>query len=767
MPHKRVETLVNLASRHHLPVILIAVLATAFWWESLVLGKIIIHADAAHHGLSLLTFLSQFLSGEREISWDSGIYGGHPLFAESQGGFLNPINLFSAYFFDPKYGIGIQHWLSMLLSGLGTYKLCKVLNLTSWPASFAGLAVIFSGIWIGFQYNLSVSGTLAWVPWLFCAVEHWLKRPTYGRSVYIAIAAALIIFAGYPHLAHGAAIYIACRLSVYLFHKNGLQDLQSRHKKIIKYGLLAIFMAIGLSAVQLLPLIELISKSHRESGIKLEFGGLLHAKNYLQGLFYFYQSPQPSIFVVNNLSSLCVAFFAGCIIFTQPRPEIIGHTLGAFVLYNLGMEFSSPLFRAIYENHLIPGLHSYRIMHPFFPLAIIGISVASAYSLDTLSRFECRNRNWKLYASAGLYISAFITACLYLYAPEISGTNLIFFAALALGAATVIALKSLSTIPYIALLAICAEICATKIGVFNFYDTSILEKPEAIEVILSDRDIKNYKATIDTISPAMVFLSANDPRVGPAYTRYLKSISPFPGLLWGIPSINGVLGLELKGRALIQKTIENELNGVSTTPPGNRIIDTLGVKYISRDSQTPAPGFEIIHQDTSDSLIIYRNNYAKPKLRLYPAASNSSSAEEALIKLIDTTTDALFITPEGSANPPSASNCSACLEKACGQKTLSIIHSTSTLYKITVSTACGAWLFIADANYPGWNARVNGKPSTVYTAQVLGKAVYVPKGVSTVVLEFKPFSLYAGATISAITALLILLITTIKLRKKP
>jgi len=65
-----------------------------------------------------------------------------------------------------------------------------------------------------------------------------------------------------------------------------------------------------------------------------------------------------------------------------------------------------------------------------------------------------------------------------------------------------------------------------------------------------------------------------------------------------------------------------------------------------------------------------------------------------------------------------------------------------------------AWLFLADANYPGWNAYLDGKPAPVFSAQVLGKAVAVPAGQHELVLAFEPTSFRWGAGITLLSLVL-------------
>jgi hypothetical protein len=48
------------------------------------------------------------------------------------------------------------------------------------------------------------------------------------------------------------------------------------------------------------------------------------------------------------------------------------------------------------------------------------------------------------------------------------------------------------------------------------------------------------------------------------------------------------------------------------------------------------------------------------------------------------------------------------------------------------------FLILTDASYPGWTATVNGKPMSIYKADVMFRAVQIPEGKTTVVFEYKP-----------------------------
>ena len=63
---------------------------------------------------------------------------------------------------------------------------------------------------------------------------------------------------------------------------------------------------------------------------------------------------------------------------------------------------------------------------------------------------------------------------------------------------------------------------------------------------------------------------------------------------------------------------------------------------------------------------------------------------------------------------------------------------SDTRADLLVDSPAPAWLMLADAFYPGWTASVNGKPATIYRANVMFRALQVPAGESAVALQFQP-----------------------------
>jgi len=76
-------------------------------------------------------------------------------------------------------------------------------------------------------------------------------------------------------------------------------------------------------------------------------------------------------------------------------------------------------------------------------------------------------------------------------------------------------------------------------------------------------------------------------------------------------------------------------------------------------------------------------------------------------------------------------------------------------WEFAVEATRPALLVISQMDYPGWQARVDGKSAPVLRADYAFQAIAVPAGRSTVDLRFRPRSLYIGAALSVLGLLVI------------
>lgn len=729
-----------------LPVAVYVVLVTSFWWPSLAHGLLILHGDAAHHGLSLLTLLSRWLNGGDSLLWAAGVYGGHPLFAESQGGFLNPVNIIGALF-DPSYGFGVVHWLDMLLSGLGIYFLCRVLGVDGWSALFAAIVVTYSSVWLGFQYNISVAGALAWLPWLFLAIQYWLNNPTMLRSLWMPLPASLLIFAGYPHIAHGAAIYLVVYGLALALQKEGRHFIVLNWRGLLLGGGVALGIALLLSAVQLAPLYELVKESHRSGGTPLGLAGIVSFSSYMAGLFFFDWQVKPAVITIGSLSSWAVCALAVLAVFLRAPFKVAAHALPVFVLFNLGIEFASPIFRLIYEFHLIPGLHNYRIMHPFLPLAVVGASILAAYTLSAFSKWEVSSGGVvRIVGTRGIaaLVCAFVALLSVLcFDLSFSVANYISPVLVCIAVCAFVGSRFSRLIPVIAAIIVLVDAVVVRGGVFNFYSLSSVPKSEAIAHIKSDAGYAEFRSAVDPDALLFVFYAPNSPNLDAKYGAFLDGLSPFPTMVSGVPSMDGALGLALHRREIVEPTILAEMKGLASSVSPLRLIDILSVKYIARSVPLDLPGLEVMYRG-NNGLVLYRNTHALPMLRAYMHAEPVGTAEHALEKLKSSRVDTLYVEVSGREALQNGS----CAVEVAKPTSYQWVKRSPTAHVVTVDSDCPGWLYLGDAYFPGWKAIVNERDAELYPANVLGKAVHFPAGKSRIEITYAPRSFMVGLMLS-------------------
>lgn len=737
-------------------------LVTYFWWPVVWDGKVTLHGDSGSLFTPMLALLSAGLNGGDSLLWVNKIYGGHPLFAEGQAGAASPVAMLVAYLFDPNYGAGLLHYIYMLVGGAGVYALCRVLGITRWSSVFACLAVIFSGSWIHNAHNLAITSSLAWAPWMMVAVESWLKSPSAKNAAVLAVPAALLVLSGYPQIAHGVAIYIAVSLVALFISRSDRDNLSVAWRKYLVTGLLALIIALGLSAVQLLPLIELVGASHRVNGITMPFGGLTPLSDYLKGLLYLHPTDSAHRMTASLSSLICTALAVLVVLF-KCHSRVWGHALAGFMLFNFSIEYASPIFRLVYDYHLIPGLHNYRIFHPLLGVSVIGLAIAGGYSLDclkvgaveSLNRLFIKNRKLLLLAG-GVFVAVMSLFAIFGFENKLSAfASTCFF--LLLGAVVVLGFfKRWSLVPVAAVVFLSIEVLVVRAHPFNFFSPDIARHPEVIERIRSTSDYLEYRTRMAASGSLMTLMAGNNPDVGAAYTRFAKILPHFAGLAWGVPSDDGWLALPMRRRVQADAVLSRELAGEVVGPQGTRLLDVLGVRYVSFDSLTTVSGLQLFDKDTVDSVFYYENTRAKPRFQVYGQAAIVADVDSAINKVHSTPEGCLLI--ESGVTSAGADTGFACDGVKDVVTKIDVREARSTHYSLSVDSDREAWLFIADANYPGWVATVNGESRQVYSAQILGKAVKIGAGHSIVEVSYVPKMFYAGAVITALASILVVIL---------
>jgi hypothetical protein len=760
-----------------LSLVPLVVLATIFWKPALFDGKSIIHGDSIADGLSLLTLQFKSFHHLGQLLWSDGIYGGHPLFAEGQGAFASPFNMILAWVVAPLFGpiftMNLAHWLSMILTGLGVVGLCRSLGASRASSCFASIAVVFSMIWIGAAQNMTISGALTWVPWAFWALEVWLKRPEVKSAVLLGGAVAMTILSGYPQAFHGAVIYMTLTLIVIPFNAAIRRVWITGWRVRLSTGVLAILVCAGLSAVQWLPLLELTSLSHRSGGIANAFRIPLIA--YSRGFLFTWPRIGGSADYFPGTGSLLISVLASLVLIVRMPNRVKGHLLAAFILLQLGAEEASPLFQLLNHNNLVPGLRYFRTFHIYINIAIIGFSALTAFTIDGFSRISVHRTEF-LHAMTrsdivrivvGTIIAAsWVWATLSLRMPDIGWVNYGAVAAATLGGGALIICRRGYCVPIFMVVLLIGECMNLRLHEFHFYDPALLTEPASAAAIAATPSHRDDKLFDNSLAGSYGFTDSRDPAEANQARRLMESIAAMTNTLWGLRSINGALALPTHRQTEAEKQMRDEIGGQTANPPGARLIDLLAVRFITVELPLQTPAFRLFWNDPTLNAQIMENTAARSRFQLYTHHLTVSSPDEALgaIKALKTPTLVIENPPDTQQAEPLDANDGP----AAGEPPASfdILKAKSTEYRVDVTTPHPVWFFIADANYPGWKATLDGKPTPLFSAQLLGKAVAVPEGKHRLEITFESTTFRFGLLIS-VTSIVAVLLLSVRRKREP
>src|SRR5207244_1591723 len=67
---------------------------------------------------------------------------------------------------------------------------------------------------------------------------------------------------------------------------------------------------------------------------------------------------------------------------------------------------------------------------------------------------------------------------------------------------------------------------------------------------------------------------------------------------------------------------------------------------------------------------------------------------------------------------------------------------------IRAEMGCMGMVVLSDTFYPGWRARVDGKPAVIYEVNGAMRGVVAPGGTHTVTMRYRPVSVYLGAALT-------------------
>ena len=188
------------------------------------------------------------------------------------------------------WSLGLYDLCHLFLAGLGMYFLANSCTANRFGATVAGITFCFSGLALNCLVWPNNIAALGWMPWVVLCVDRAARLG--GRNTVIAaVVGAFQMLAGAPE------VTVFTWTIALLFCLSQRQWPAAPPKRILTRFAMVAAMVAGLTALQLLPFLDLLSHSHRDTGqANMESPMPLTGwANYLVPLFHCYKSP-PGLF---------------------------------------------------------------------------------------------------------------------------------------------------------------------------------------------------------------------------------------------------------------------------------------------------------------------------------------------------------------------------------------------------------------------------------------------------------------------------------------
>ncbi|HSD82229.1 MAG TPA: YfhO family protein, partial [Anaerolineae bacterium] len=181
---------------------------------------------------------------------------------------------------------------------------------------------------------------------------------------------------------------------------------------------------------------------------------------------------------------------------------------------------------------------------------------------------------------------------------------------------------------------------------------------------------------------------------------------------------------------------------------GSPLYNFLGVKYVLANKDQPPGDASFVPVFNGDpQLDVYLNTNALPRAQLIDRAVIIRSGEEAwqAIHAAEFNPRGEVIVENGPPLEPSAS--------VAGGRSLAFTHYSTERVEFSAATPVTTYLVLSDVYYPGWTATIDDRPAVMYPANFAFRAVRLPPGEHRIAFTFEPLMWRVGLGISVVTLL--------------
>jgi hypothetical protein len=697
-------------------------------------GQYLGGGDVVAQLAQLLRLARSEVAAGRLPLWNPYLASGMPLWANPQPGLLYPPNWILLW---APLNAGIS-WLKaahMAWTGLGMYVWARGQGFRPGGALVGALTFSFSGFMAvrvadGHPNTLAV---LAWLPWVMAALDRSFRQGTVRSALLAALPLALTVYAGNPAMAVlvvGLAVVWTAVAVVWRRWPavSGSERWYLPARQLAIAGLAAMLLA----AAQLLPTLELIARSSRAAT------SYAFASEYALPLGHLISIVAPNFFG----EPVRLGYWGeGGLVQTEYLlyPGLLALLLVAVALRHGGSTRWVQVWVVLAVVGLLLALGPAGGLHPLAYNAIPGLGLARA---------PARVGGWSLFSVARLAAWS-VDDLLRHPASHWVSTRAIAVLAGAPALAAIVAFLVYTLAPREDARAYHAGAALLMAGlVFGLAGGLLRARPVlsapaflALAVLLTLADLWGYgvgelrwssAGQDSTWAPAATLIGA--PGAVPP-----PRVAPF-GL--GLFQENLAMDAGLASTNAYDPLVPRDYAEFTASVPDPRAttFDLLSAEY----ALIPAGETQWRDDPRLDDLgpagdyAVYRRRSALPRAWVAPAAQAVGDLRQALALIhapgFEPTTAALIA---GAASCPAGSGGSAAI-------------TGYTASRVTLAPEGSGTLVLSETWYPGWRARIDGRPARVLQVDGVLRGVCLPAGAREVIFEFDPPLVKVGLAVTAL-----------------
>lgn len=680
--------------------------------------------------------------------WNPFNGAGAPLFANYQSALLYPFN-WLGYFLPLAETTSIVNVLHLFIAGWGMWRLTGALGANGIGRGVSAFAFGMTNYLVARLGTFPIINAAVWLPWMVWATHDLLTTGNRRSAAWLALFAALQLLAGHAQTTWYSMGIVGLFALWY--------GLGNRPVRWLRLAAVAgcIILGAGVAALQLSATAELLGQSQRSGGVDywtaMNFSyGPARTLNFLSPMIfgtpadgsYFTQGAYFEDAVYIGLIPLIAALVA---VFswrrkrsTEPLAKYVPFLVGIVVVgYVLALGQYSPVFPFLFEH--IPTFDLFQAPVRWHLWTVFGLSVLAGIGATWWQR-------------GGRWTTRFTVACF--------------------GMAVV----SLALMPFIGVGNSASGVLVRALLVMSIFGALAglltLRKPTTqsprygrwtlvvFVVIAVDLGIASWGLN-PTVPAAELYRQREDEPLPRSYWgREIERAIRYNAFFrfddyrdaadqWQEIRDSQLPNLNLLDRFPLFNNFDPLLDGNYV-----RYLDLLEANRLARNRLLAAAGIN----GTFD-----RNGEVSPldeesvQARYLYSICWHETESELVNAMLDSEWDfarQAHMLGDAGCEPVDAD------EPTAGRLTPDRI--TANEVTLTVDMKRDGWLILADTDYPGWQATVDGEPTPIYRANLMFRAVQVSRGEHTVRFEYRPGWLVPGALVSGASLIVLLLLFRLK-----